>query len=246
MADENRACEVPLIERLRRLPADYRVCRETHWMEDGTCVGHEITPVGFLMHKAADELAALKSRVEELRIGAADAMAKKWEFAAEVEALQSDLERHVRIVAQEAVTRARLEKELSSLKDYVAEVLQPQMEQAERDLKLALDTVDKEMAEAILWREKFEQAERDALRLAEELFALINYRREHSLSREVWHEPDDSDDCGKFAIRILGDALETHPEHPTWYRFKDASKRAMTPQHVMDRALSQASGKEKA
>ena len=43
------------------------------------------------------------------------------------------------------------------------------------DLKLTLDTIDKEQAEAILWRQKAEQAERDALERAARTCDLIGY-----------------------------------------------------------------------
>jgi hypothetical protein len=70
--------------------------------------------------------------------------------------------------------------------------------------------------------------ESEALCFASELFVLINYRRSHSLSREIWHEADESDISGRRCIQFLNDRglLESHPEHPTWWRFKDEAKRA--------------------
>lgn len=41
----------PLIERLRRVPADFR-----EWVPDARCKGHTLTPLGALCHEAANAL----------------------------------------------------------------------------------------------------------------------------------------------------------------------------------------------
>lgn len=58
---EQQACEVPLVEQLRGIPKDYRTCRAIQWSDDGRETGHQIIPVGFMMHRAADMIEALKS-----------------------------------------------------------------------------------------------------------------------------------------------------------------------------------------
>lgn len=70
--------------------------------------------------------------------------------------------------------------------------------------------------------------ESDALCFASELFGLLNYRRTHSLSRDIWHEADVSDLTGRRCIDFLRDRslIEQHPENLTWWRFKDPEKRA--------------------
>ena len=62
----NDACEVPLIEQLRSVPKDYHTTRAIQWSENGTETGHHFIPVGFMMHRAADKLAALQQQVAEL------------------------------------------------------------------------------------------------------------------------------------------------------------------------------------
>ena len=74
---EQQACEVPLIELLRAVPADYRACIEIQWAEDGTPTGHRFIPVGVLSHRAADE-------IERQRDSALSALAALKEAAAKV------------------------------------------------------------------------------------------------------------------------------------------------------------------
>lgn len=64
---QEQAYEVPLVEQLRSIPVDYRTCREIQWAEDGTPTGHQFIPVGYMMHRAADELSAARRDAEELR-----------------------------------------------------------------------------------------------------------------------------------------------------------------------------------
>lgn len=54
------ACEVSLVERLRSVPVNYRTCEAIQWAADGTETGHRYTPVGAMMHEAADEICRLR------------------------------------------------------------------------------------------------------------------------------------------------------------------------------------------
>ncbi len=54
----NDAREVPLIEQLRSVPKDQKVVIEFQWAENGIATGHHSSPVGALMHRAADALEA--------------------------------------------------------------------------------------------------------------------------------------------------------------------------------------------
>ena len=65
MSDDQQACEVPLAEQLRSIPKDYRTCRAIQWSEDGRETGHQFIPVGFMMHRAADEIERLQKRCSE-------------------------------------------------------------------------------------------------------------------------------------------------------------------------------------
>ena len=62
---DQQACEVPLTEQLRSIPKDYRTCRAIQWSEDGRETGHQFIPVGFMMHRAADEIERLQKRCSE-------------------------------------------------------------------------------------------------------------------------------------------------------------------------------------
>jgi hypothetical protein len=53
------ACEVPLVEQLRSIPKDYRAVLAIQWADDGRETGHQYIPVGFMMHRAADEIERL-------------------------------------------------------------------------------------------------------------------------------------------------------------------------------------------
>ena len=59
--NENQACEVPFVEQLRSVPKDFRAERVIQRADDGTPTGHQIIPVGFMFHRAADELERLAS-----------------------------------------------------------------------------------------------------------------------------------------------------------------------------------------
>jgi hypothetical protein len=61
MSDDDKCCEVPLIEQLRSIPKDYRTVRAIQWSEDGRETGHQFIPVGFMMHRAADEIERLNA-----------------------------------------------------------------------------------------------------------------------------------------------------------------------------------------
>ncbi len=67
-----------------------------------------------------------------------------------------------------------------------------------------------------------------AIFFAEEVFKLLPYRRVHSLSREIWHEPEETDVEGTrcVAFLIAEELVENHPEHSTWYRHRDPAKHA--------------------
>lgn len=74
-------------------------------------------------------------------------------------------------------------------------------------------------------------AEADAVVFASELFSLINYRRTHSLSRDVWHEADETDEAGQRCIAFLcsRNLIENDSRNATWWRFVDPAKRAKPP-----------------
>ena len=57
------ANEVPFIEQLRSIPIGYRTCYAIQWDEDGRETGHRFVPVGYMMHRAADELEAHEKTV---------------------------------------------------------------------------------------------------------------------------------------------------------------------------------------
>ena len=65
---EHQACEVPLVEQLRSVPKTFGAWRATQWSDDGRETGHQHIPVGYLFHRAADEiesLLAFKRSVDE-------------------------------------------------------------------------------------------------------------------------------------------------------------------------------------
>lgn len=59
--------EVPLVERLRRIPKAHKVSIAFQFADNGTATGHSIIPVGYLMHTAADELARLREELAEAK-----------------------------------------------------------------------------------------------------------------------------------------------------------------------------------
>lgn len=62
---DQQCCEVPLIEQLRSVPKDCRTSYAIQWDEDGRETGHALLPVGFMMHRAADALAAMTKRADD-------------------------------------------------------------------------------------------------------------------------------------------------------------------------------------
>jgi hypothetical protein len=56
-------CEVPIVEKLRSVPKDYRTCVAIQWAENGAETGHRFIPVGYMMHEAADEIERLQALV---------------------------------------------------------------------------------------------------------------------------------------------------------------------------------------
>ena len=54
------ACEVPLVEKLRSVPKDYKTCFASAWTADGREIGYTFIPVGYMMHEAADEIERLR------------------------------------------------------------------------------------------------------------------------------------------------------------------------------------------
>jgi hypothetical protein len=75
----DNCCEVPLIEKLRSVPKDYRTCVAIQWAEDGTETGHRFIPVGYMMHEAADALTAANERITNVlsMVDEANALAKR-------------------------------------------------------------------------------------------------------------------------------------------------------------------------
>lgn len=57
-------CEVPLVEKLRSVPKDYRTARAIQWASDGTETGHQFIPIGYMMHEAAEEIEQLRAWIE--------------------------------------------------------------------------------------------------------------------------------------------------------------------------------------
>lgn len=58
-------CEVPLIEKLRSIPKDYRTAVAIQWADDGRETGHRFIPVGYMMHEAADEIERLRAALDD-------------------------------------------------------------------------------------------------------------------------------------------------------------------------------------
>lgn len=61
-------CEVPIVEKLRSVPKDYRTCVAIQWAEDGRETGHRFIPVGYMMHEAADEIERLQALVSNAEV----------------------------------------------------------------------------------------------------------------------------------------------------------------------------------
>lgn len=68
MTKTEHAVAVPLVERMRSFPHDYCWDQETHFMEDGACVGHHHWPVGRMLHDAADEIERLERELQAARV----------------------------------------------------------------------------------------------------------------------------------------------------------------------------------
>lgn len=58
-------CEVPLIEKLRSVPKDWRIIVANQWAGDGREIGHRFIPVGDIMYEAADEIERLRNAIRE-------------------------------------------------------------------------------------------------------------------------------------------------------------------------------------
>ena len=58
--------KTPLIELLRDAPVGHKTSWPFQWSYDGHPTGHSHSPVGRLMHEAADEIQRLQARVSEL------------------------------------------------------------------------------------------------------------------------------------------------------------------------------------
>ena len=56
-----RACAVPLLERLRSVPQDWREIRRIGWCH------HRNVPYGHMLHEAADEITSLTAQLAEAR-----------------------------------------------------------------------------------------------------------------------------------------------------------------------------------
>ena len=61
-------CEVPIVEKLRSVPKDYRTCVAIQWAENGDETGHRFIPVGYMMHEAADEIERLQALVANVEL----------------------------------------------------------------------------------------------------------------------------------------------------------------------------------
>ena len=61
----SNAQQTPLVDLLRAVPKDHRTQYEIQWREDGSPTGHALSPVGRLMHEAADEIARLTTELAQ-------------------------------------------------------------------------------------------------------------------------------------------------------------------------------------
>jgi len=68
------------------------------------------------------------------------------------------------------------------------------------------------------------EAEKDAEWFASEFCHLMDRRRVHSLSREIWYEPMGEVDKRACEYLERTGKLEHHPDHPTWVRHKEHEK----------------------
>ena len=57
----DQAQKTPLVDFLRAVPNDFTCEWESHWGEDGRCIGHTRGAVGKHCHDAADEIEQLKA-----------------------------------------------------------------------------------------------------------------------------------------------------------------------------------------
>lgn len=64
MSDQNQCAETPLLELARSIPIDLRGEWETQWADDGTPTGHSMAPVGSYVHRLADEIERLTSKLD--------------------------------------------------------------------------------------------------------------------------------------------------------------------------------------
>ena len=75
------------MEQLRSIPKDYRTSRAIQWSDDGRETGHQFIPVGFMMHRAADE-------IERLKAAASPGEAEERAVLAGDRAIKANYERH--------------------------------------------------------------------------------------------------------------------------------------------------------
>ena len=61
----DNCCEVPIVEKLRSVPKDYRTAVAIQWDEYGRETGHSFIPVGYMMHEAADEIERLNKELQK-------------------------------------------------------------------------------------------------------------------------------------------------------------------------------------
>jgi len=62
----DQAQQTPLVDLLRNIPRDFRAQWAIQWREDGSPTGHALSPVGRLMHEAADEIDRLTAAVDSM------------------------------------------------------------------------------------------------------------------------------------------------------------------------------------
>jgi hypothetical protein len=64
----NNQGETPIEEVLRRIPKDCRIDISMQWSEGGIETGFHLIPIGDHVHRAANEITALRDTVTDLRV----------------------------------------------------------------------------------------------------------------------------------------------------------------------------------
>ena len=77
----NTPQKTPLVDLLRVIPADYRAEWPSQWGEGDRAIGHTMSPVGRLMHEAADEIDRLTKQAANMREPVGDSEQQYKEFA---------------------------------------------------------------------------------------------------------------------------------------------------------------------